>query len=227
MIYILFVLIALISVAGIFTFAARKGVADFGNKLPLYKAAETETEVQPYGGAQLTLLIIICAAAAVAIQIFLYKNTNIVNFVKLYGIGTIVFAAAVVDSKRRIIPNVLILTGVLFRLGLYAWELIAKADMMAILRNDLIGLCLGFGLLGVVSLISKGALGFGDAKLFGVIGITCGTYCTYSTLFISLIISVVVSVIGMLTKKMTRKDAFPFGPCIAAGYFLTIILNSY
>lgn len=227
MYYILFVLIALASVAAICAFAAGMGVVDFGAKLPLYKPAKADTEVSPYRGTFLTLLMIICVAVLTATQILLYKNTSTINFVKLYGAGIIVVAAAVVDSKRRIIPNILILIGLAFRLLVYAFEIFGGADMSVVLRNDLIGLVLGFGLLGIVSLVSKGALGFGDAKLFGIIGITCGTYCTYSTLLISLIFSVIVSVIGVLRKKMTRKDAFPFGPCIAVGYILTILLNSY
>ncbi len=227
MIYILFVLIAFASAAAICVFAARMGVVDFGDKLPLYKPAKADHEVSPYRGAFLALLILICVAATTAIQILLYKNTSTINFVKLYGTCIIIFAAALVDSKRRIIPNLLIIAGLIFRLLLYIWELLSEADMGVILRNDLIGLVLGFGLLGIVSFASKGALGFGDAKLLGMIGITCGTYCTYSTLLISLILSVAVAVIGMLRKKMTRKDTFPFGPCIAAGYFLTILLNSY
>lgn len=227
MMYIIFVLIALASVAAICAFAARMGAVDFGDKLPLYKPAKADNEVSPYRGTFLTLLIMICVAALTAMQILLYKNTSTINFVKLYGTGIIIFAAAIVDSKRRIIPNILIIAGLVFRLLLYFWETFSDAEMSVILRNDLIGLVLGFGLLGIVSLVSKGALGFGDAKLFGVIGITCGTYCTYSTLLISLIFSVIVSVVGMLRKKMTRKDAFPFGPCIAVGYILTILLNSY
>ena len=227
MMYLLFIIIAIVSAAGIFAFAANNGVADFGKRIPIFKPAETDDELRPYVGTKLTLLIMVCIAATVAIQIFLYKNTSAINFIKLYGIGVIILAAAVVDSKRRIIPNTLIVIGLIFRLLIYGWELLGNIDMSSVLRNDLIGLLLGFGLLGLVSLISKGALGFGDAKLFGIIGITCGTYCTYSTLLISLVVSVAVSIVGMLRKKLTRKDTFPFGPCIAIGYILTILLNSY
>ena len=227
MIYVLFLFIAVLSAAALSVFGARMGVIDFGDKLPLYRPAAAESEIRPYKGIKLALIIMICFAALAAIQVSLYTNTSLINFVKIYGVGVIVVAAAVVDSKRRIIPNLLILTGLAFRLLLYGWELISKTEMKGILINDLIGLLLGFGLLALVSLLTKGALGLGDAKLFGIIGITCGVYCTYSTLLISLVVSVVVSVVGMIMKKMTRKDAFPFGPCIAVGYLLTILLKSY
>ena len=79
----------------------------------------------------------------------------------------------------------------------------------------------------MVFVITKGALGFGDVKLFGIIGLISGGFCTYSTLLVSLLVSVVVSVIGLIRKKIGRKDAIPFGPCIAIGYLVVIFLASY
>lgn len=225
MIYLLFGVISTLTAAAVAVFGARKGVADFGEKLKIYKPCGEE--ISPYRGKTLILTILICAALAAALLISLYKNVNWINFCKLYGAAVIVFCAAMVDSKRKIIPNVLIVTGVVFRLAIYGWELLSKADMGAIVRNDIVGLLLGFGVLSLVCLLTKGALGFGDAKLFGIIGITCGAFCTYTTLFFSLIVSLAVSLIGLLRKKLGRKDAFPFGPCIAVGYAAAILLKCY
>ena len=147
--------------------------------------------------------------------------------VKLYGVFVIVLCAAIVDIKRRIIPNVLIVAGMLFRVGVYMYELIAIENIQSVLINDLIGFAVGFVFLAVVSLLTKGALGFGDVKLYGVIGITCGSFCTYSTLLLSLIISSVTAVVNIARKRMGRKDSFPFGPCIALGYTIAILLTSY
>lgn len=224
--YLLFVLIAILSVVFVTVIAAQKGVVDFGNKIKIYKSCDDDS-VNPFKGKKLGLLISICFVIALALQISLYKNTSVVNFIKLYGVFVIVFSAAVVDIKRRIIPNLLIIIGVIFRLGIYVYELITVESIQTVLINDLIGFAMGFVFLAIVSLVSKGALGFGDAKLFGVIGITCGSFCTYSTLFLSLIVSAVVSVVNILRKKMGRKDSFPFGPCIAIGYTIAILLTSY
>lgn len=224
MIYVLFVLISTLSVAAISCFAAQKGVVDFG-KFNIYKPCEEE--IVPYKGKSLILITIVCFVASFATQISLYMNTSAINFVKLYGLFLIVVIAAVVDSKRRIIPNILIIFGLIFRTGIYIYEIITKVDLKAVLINDLIGFVIGFVLLALVSLVSKGALGFGDAKLFGVIGLLSGSFCTYSTLLASLIVSVVFSVINLARKKMGRKDSFPFGPCIAVGYVIAVLLTSY
>ena len=225
MVYLLFVGIAILSVCAIAFFCARKGVIDFGDKLKVYKSCEED--IVPYKGKFLILILAICFALALAIQISLYKNTEVINFVKLYGLFLIVLCAGIVDAKRRIIPNFLILSGVVFRAGLYVYEIFFTEVIKDVIKNDLIGFVIGFVFLALVSLISKGSLGFGDAKLFGIIGITVGSFCTYSTLLVSLLISTVVSVVSILRKKMSRKDSFPFGPCIAAGYVIVVLLTSY
>ena len=174
------------------------------------------------------MLIIICFACFFAAQISLYINTSIINLIKLFGLAVIVISAGIIDSKRRIIPNLLIISGLVFRIAIYIYEIAGPTDdLMTVLTNDLIGFAIGFVFLAVVSLLSKGALGFGDAKLFGIIGLVSGSFCTYSTLFVSLVISTVVSLINISRKKMGRKDAFPFGPCIAVGYMFVVFLTSY
>lgn len=225
MIYLLFVAIAVVSTIAIIAFTARFGVVDPGAKTKLYK--KPDNDVVPFSGTKLILITTICFIVATVLQISLYKNTTTVSFIKLYVLFVIVASAAIIDYKRRIIPNALIIFGLVFRIGVYAYEIFSKADIKGILINDLIGLAVGFGLLAVVSLLTKGSVGFGDAKLFGVIGIIGGSFCTYSTLLVSLIVSTVVSLIGLAQKKIGRKDSIPFGPCIAIGYVIALLLTSY
>lgn len=225
MIYLLFVAIAALSTIAIFSFAARMGTVDPGAKVKLYK--KTDNDIVPLLGTKLILSIIICFIIAAVLQISLYKNAGTVSFVKLYTLFVIVASAAIVDYKRRIIPNELIIFGLAFRIFVYAYEIFSKSDIKSILINDMIGLAVGFGILAVVSSITRGSVGFGDAKLFGIIGILGGSFCTYSTLLVSLVISTVVSLVGLARKKIGRKDSIPFGPCIAAGYIITLLLTSY
>ena len=226
MIYLLFVLIALISVFIVEIFAARKGVVDFGEKIKVFKPCDDENVI-PFRGKVLILTTIICFVGALASQISLYINTPTVNFVKLYGLLLVVMCAGLIDYKRRIIPNELILIGLIFRVGIYVYEFFFSENVKSILVNDLLGFIIGFVFLALVSILTKGSLGFGDAKLFGIIGITSGSFCTYSTLLVSLILSVIFSIVNIARKKMGRKDSFPFGPCIAIGYFIVLLLTSY
>lgn len=226
MIYILFVALALVATAVMIVTSARRGVMCIGEKFNLYRANE-DAQIVPYTGFLLILNIIVCFVAALTVQISLYKNTDIVSFVKLFGLYIIIISAAVIDSKLRIIPNKLIFSGLIFRVAIYIYEFASKEEMKDILKNDLIGFVIGFVFLALVSFVTKGSLGFGDVKLFGIIGITAGSFGTYSTLLISLIASLIVSLVFITIKKMDRKSAFPFGPCIALGYIVSILLTSY
>lgn len=227
MIYLLFGLVALLSAVAISVIGARKGIVKF-EKFNIYKPYESEEKILPYKGKSLTLMIIVCFVLAYAIQLSLYMNTSVLNFIKLFGLFVIVTAAGLIDSRTKIIPNLLIVVGLVFRAVMYVFEyFFVRAEFKSILINDLIGFAIGFVFLALVSLVSRGALGFGDAKLFGVIGLISGSFCTYSTLLLSLIISAVVSIVSIVRKKMTRKDTIPFGPCIAIGYAVVVLLTSY
>ena len=226
MIYLLFVLISIASVALIETVAARFGVIDLGEKVKIYKPTEDEGVV-PFRNKSLILITMICLAVVVAVQISLYINAAVLSFIKLYGVLLIVLTSALIDYKRRIIPNRLIIVGLIFRVCIYVYEIFGAENIKLVLFSDLLGFCIGFVFLGLISIVSRGSLGFGDAKLFGIIGITTGALCTYSTLLASLVVSVVVSVVSLIMKKMGRRDSFPFGPCIALGYIITVLLVSY
>lgn len=225
MLYAVIVGVALFSVAAVVWFCSLKGVLKPWETCPFYKKPEGETV--PFRGAQMILIIICCFALALAIQFSLYKNTTPVNCIKLYVTFVIVFCAALIDWKRRIIPNLLVIAGLICRLGIYVYEILKVENWKEMLISDLIGFGVGFGFLFVVSLLTKGSIGMGDAKLFAVIGLMSGSFCTYSTLLVSLVLCAIVSLIGLATKKMTRKDSLPFGPFIAVGYILSVLLTSY
>lgn len=224
--YAVFFLVSVLTIICEFLYCSYMGV--FKSKIKIKENSKYKsTETLPYQGVTLVLIIIICAAVSFAVQMSLYSNTSTVNYIKLYGLFVTVLAAALIDSKKKIIPNFLILFGLVFRVAVYVYEFFTLDSMKDVIKNDLIGLAIGFGVLAVVSIVTKQSVGFGDAKLFGIIGITGGSMCTYSTLFLSLVVSAVISVVLLISHKKDRKGTFPFGPCIALGYVATIFLTSF
>ena len=182
---------------------------------------------KPFSKKQSIVISIITLLLMFFAQLSLQKNADAVGVIKLFVLLLIVVSAGIIDFKRKIIPNILVLFGLLFWVGITFYEIINSANFKSIIISELIGFAVGFGLLAVVSLITKGAMGFGDVKLFGIIGLISGAFCTYSTLLVSLIVSVIVSVVGMILKKIGRKDTIAFGPCIAIGYVIVLFLASY
>jgi len=154
--------------------------------------------------------------------------SNLLNFVKLMTLWAVIAGAAVIDMKKRIIPNVLLLAGLAVRVVIYILEYILYPDIFrAILISDGLGFLIGFGIFFISAVVTRGSIGFGDVKLFGLIGITTGFICTYATMLYCLLSSTVIAVILLILKKKGRKDSIPLGPCILIGYFLTLILSNY
>ncbi|AMW99498.1 prepilin peptidase [Rummeliibacillus stabekisii] len=77
------------------------------------------------------------------------------------------------------------------------------------------GAVIGFSILFLIALVSKGGMGGGDIKLFFVIGLVLGIQHTMLALFLSALIGLVAGLIGILWQKKGRKQPIPFGPWIA------------
>lgn len=98
--------------------------------------------------------------------------------------------------------------------------------------DSLLGAFVGFIILLLLAVVSKGGMGGGDIKLFGVIGIVLGFYHVILTLFLSSFIGAIIGVTRLIRKEATRKTAIPFGPFIAIGatisyFFGNDIINFY
>ena len=81
--------------------------------------------------------------------------------------------------------------------------------------DSILGAIIGFGLLFLIALLSKGGMGGGDIKLFFVIGIVLGMSNTLLTLFLASVIGTVIGIIVLRKAKKGRKTPIPFGPSIA------------
>ncbi|WP_144513962.1 A24 family peptidase [Bacillus sp. FJAT-22090] len=87
--------------------------------------------------------------------------------------------------------------------------------------DSVAGAVIGFGVLFLIALVSKGGMGGGDIKLFFVIGIVLGLTNTLLTLFLASVIGTVVGIIVLRKAKKGRKTPIPFGPSIAIAAILT------
>ncbi|KAB2338720.1 prepilin peptidase [Cytobacillus depressus] len=99
--------------------------------------------------------------------------------------------------------------------------------------DSLLGAAVGFFLLLFIAVISRGGMGGGDIKLFGLLGFVLGVKLVLLSFFLATLYGAVFGLIGMLLGKLKRRNPIPFGPFIAAGtltaYFYgeTIIKNYF
>ncbi len=98
--------------------------------------------------------------------------------------------------------------------------------------DSLAGAAVGFLLLLLIAIISKGGMGGGDIKLFAVLGFVVGIKVVLLSFFLATLYGALFGIIGLLTGKLKRKNPIPFGPFIAAGtltayFYGDIIIRSY
>lgn len=81
--------------------------------------------------------------------------------------------------------------------------------------DSLLGAVVGFSVLYLIALVSKGGMGGGDIKLFFVIGLVLGVMQTLFTLFLAALIGSIIGLIILKKSGRGRKTPIPFGPSIA------------
>ena len=81
--------------------------------------------------------------------------------------------------------------------------------------DSIVGALVGFGILYLIAVVSKGGMGGGDIKLFFLLGIVLGTWNSLLTLFLASFIGMFVGIIVLKKRGQGRKTPVPFGPSIA------------
>lgn len=125
----------------------------------------------------------------------------------------------IVDIRTRIIPNeaaaVLAVLGALFQLSYFGirgllWALVCMAAVMAV-----------FSILALV--MGGGAVGAGDVKLAGAMGLALGYPHILHGLIGMGVFLAVYSFAGFALKKITLRSMVPFAPFLLTGLDIAII----
>lgn len=166
------------------------------------------------------------AAAAFLILLYgLFKTDT--SWMQCYinmSVFHLLAAMAYIDLKEKIIPNQLILVGIILWLIVALLEIIVGGTVWSdVLLFSLLGGGICGGILLIIALVSKSALGMGDVKLFFVIGLLYGFMDTYSILLFTVILMALISVILLIMKKVTAKTAIPMAPFVVFGFLIGIL----
>lgn len=127
----------------------------------------------------------------------------------------------VADYTSMLIPNKILL----FFLPLFIFfRLIVPLDPW---WSSLVGGALGFGLLFVIIVVSKGGMGAGDMKYFGLLGLALGFQAVLLTFLLATIYGTLSNGLLLLMKKVDRKQAVPFGPYISLAAITTLFYGEH
>jgi leader peptidase (prepilin peptidase)/N-methyltransferase len=128
------------------------------------------------------------------------------------GFCAVLTVLAAIDLERRIIPNrivlpaggLVLLANVIVHFGSDAWEYLIAATV-------------GLLVAAAASLVTRGGVGMGDAKLCFLLGAGLG-WSVLAALFVGSLGAAIASIVIIARHGMTaRKQTIPFGPFLALG----------
>ena len=216
-------------IAAIIGLFVGEGVNWANKRLPEYKpvfSKEFFTEMKMNFKPNYILMFLISAIYVTLIYRFGIKETLIANLdlIKFLILTPMLLSAFVIDYKLQIIPNRLNLT--IFEIGIIFAFLYGLSDV-AITIKMLIGMLIGGGIFLFITLIcgliyGKEAMGFGDVKLMGALGLFFGQYNIIAVTLVSFLIGAILSIILLVSKIKKSDEYIPFGPFIVIASFISM-----
>lgn len=216
-------------IAAIIGLFVGEGVNWANKRLPEYKpvfSKEFFTEMKMNFKPNYILMFLTSAIYVTLIYRFGIKETLIANLdlIKFLILTPMLLSAFVIDYKLQIIPNRLNLT--IFEIGIIFAFLYGLSDV-AITIKMLIGMLIGGGIFLFITLIGgliygKEAMGFGDLKLMGALGLFFGQYNIIAVTLVSFLIGAILSIILLVSKIKKSDEYIPFGPFIVIASFISM-----
>lgn len=155
-----------------------------------------------------------------------YANIGTVSYFILLPL---IVSAFLIDLKEQIIPNRLVLT--IFEIGLIFTFLdgIFSPSGMTIALNRLEGMIVGAGIFLIITLLGgiiagKEAMGMGDVKLMGALGLFFGLSNIMAISMLSFVIGAVASIFLLLFKIKKPNEYVPFGPFIVIAVIIAMVV---
>lgn len=90
-------------------------------------------------------------------------------------------------------------------------------------ESALLGGALGFVVMALIAIVSRGGMGWGDVKLAGMVGLMTGFPLAVVALLMSWIGGGLVAIVILALRLRGRKDALPFGTFLAVSAMVTLV----
>ena len=128
---------------------------------------------------------------------------------------------SLIDYKTQIIPDGLV--GVIAVSG----ALYSLLYMPQVVMDMLLGGVVGFAVMLLIFVISRGGMGGGDVKLSAAVGLWMGVEGTLLFLLLAFILGGVISMLLLVSGIKSKGDAIPFGPFLCLAAFVTVLYQPF
>lgn len=201
------------------------------NRLPEYKSVFTKNFIKEHRKSIKPNYILMIIEALIFIGL-LYKfglaDTIVGNLtlIKYCILTPMLISALMIDYKLQIIPNRLNLS--MFEIGLIFTFLYGMSNINLAL-NSIYGMLAGAGIFLIITLLGgfiagKEAMGFGDVKLMGALGLYFGLSGIIVVSLIAFLVGAIISIVLIVTKIKKTSEYIPFGPFIVIACFMVMFI---
>ena len=125
-------------------------------------------------------------------------------------------AVLVIDLEHRRVLNIMMAP--LAVVALLASALPGQPGLL----SALLGGAVGLALFGGLALVGRGALGMGDVKLAGVIGLMLGYPAGIYALVGGIFLAGLTALLLLLTRRATRKSTMAYAPYLVVGAIVAL-----
>ncbi len=163
------------------------------------------------------------ASIAVAVLTYIIRKDLIFSFEILLATGLLIYASCV-DIKMHMAPNWIPIALLIIGVPSVVINCVKGNNILWTLINSFGGLFLGFILLFVSSITSKGGIGMADVKVTAAVGFILGIESVFLGQLIGLTIALIYGVIMMIRKKADKKTRIALLPFLSAGLLISAVL---
>lgn len=189
----------------------------------MFKTQEVENYKPNILLSLITMLIYIVLLYVLGIEKSFLGNLKLIKYLIL---TPMLLSAFIIDFKLQIIPNRLNMT--MFEIGIVLMFL-AGIFNPNIAIDMFLGMLTGAGIFLLITLVGgliagKEAMGFGDVKLMGALGIYFGLSNIIAITLMAFLIGAVLSIILLVTRIKKTDEYIPFGPFIVIATFIMMVV---
>ena len=132
---------------------------------------------------------------------------------------------AIIDLEHRLVPNVLILAGLLVAASFSLLATRHSSWLAGVpgLASAVTGAAVGGGLFLLLALARRNALGAGDVKLAFLIGMLTGFPRVVQALVLGILLGGLAAALLLLFRLRGRKEYIPYAPYLVAGAVATLL----
>ena len=155
-----------------------------------------------------------------------FANLDLIKFMIL---APMLISAFFIDLKHRIIPNRLNMT--IFEIGLL-FAFVQGINNVNITKDLILGMLVGGGIFLIITLLGgliagKEAMGLGDVKLMGALGLYFGAASIAEISLLAFFLGAIISIFIIIIRKFILKvkdEYIAFGPFLTLATLICILI---